>query len=729
MAGEKKTAKTKAKPKPAPKTKGKQPAKKGKKGAPAPVVQNKWEGNIDRGDFLEIAALKRILISGVSVTRHVLGLVHPVSLFTPKNFTGIFWYERHSSGVHQYDFKHLIDVLPVNGAESVGETFPAALVELSRSGKYEGDLAARSMTLVFSVPMEQAKLNSDDASVASRVARDQRASFYSRDHPGASAAGGVDEDTVQLSLDIVCDNQWSYESLLEGFTLIKNHYAELLNSPEMARLQEVGEKDKDGNLESQVNNGMNRIVKDETGVNNGATRAMNMLHQLYQPEHHPNHRAKFRIKAGTEVEIMFKPSVYKCIYTKRGMEPIEVDLTNNKYFKAGKYCLGIIKKRYSNDTYDVLYVNGPFTMDVDPNHNQKPLFPRRGLMFRKVPKAFLIVDYDAQLASPWPWGMLTLSAAQTLYFIYYISTHTENAQGPVSLATGVAGNPKLYFQTMGNWPQCTDLIWGNGEYWRLASYQMVHFGINHIGFNMVAQLLFGTPIERVHGTERIVLLYELGVVGGALFAGWSDPMKIVVGASGGVYTILGAHWANMAIAWDAMKNGTVPPYARMFVLSILIGIDIFQYIFQRAEGTSYAVHLGGFLVGFVGGILVLRELEVDFWETWVVRPLAVMLFCLLIGFSIYWDTTHWPPVQPSWMDSWNFGDTTLQCCWKVWNCYDYAQDQVETEWGPAQWKVIESGNGGCNGYDLYGAYDDDGLTTCPAMYDYVYNPSDDRRID
>jgi len=63
-----------------------------------------------KGDFLEIAALRRILISGVSVTRHVMGLVHPISIFSTKNFDGIFWYHRTAAGVHQYDFKHLIDV-------------------------------------------------------------------------------------------------------------------------------------------------------------------------------------------------------------------------------------------------------------------------------------------------------------------------------------------------------------------------------------------------------------------------------------------------------------------------------------------------------------------------------------------------------------------------------------------------------------------------------------------
>jgi hypothetical protein len=82
------------------------------------------------------------------------------------------------------------------------------------------------------------------------------------------------------------------------------------------------------------------------------------------------------------------------------------------------------------------------------------------------------------------------------------------------------------------------------------------------------------------------------------------------------------------------------------------------------------------------------------------------------------------------MSSWNFGDTTLQCCWQVWNCYDYAQSQdTNRAWGPTQWMVLEEGNGGCNGYDIYGRYDDDGLTTCSELYNYVYNPEDDRRID
>ena len=84
------------------------------------------------------------------------------------------------------------------------------------------------------------------------------------------------------------------------------------------------------------------------------------------------------------MEIIFRKGAYRCVYRKPGMDPVAVDLSDNKYFKAGKYCLGIITKRYSNDTYDVRYLNGPFAMDEDPDNTRRPLFPRNGLKFERV---------------------------------------------------------------------------------------------------------------------------------------------------------------------------------------------------------------------------------------------------------------------------------------------------------------------------------------------------------
>ena len=69
----------------------------------------------------------------MSVTRHVDGLTHPVSIFCTKPFEALYWYQRHQTGVQEYKFQNLIDVLPVSSARSIGPNFPAALQELNRT--------------------------------------------------------------------------------------------------------------------------------------------------------------------------------------------------------------------------------------------------------------------------------------------------------------------------------------------------------------------------------------------------------------------------------------------------------------------------------------------------------------------------------------------------------------------------------------------------------------------
>ena len=75
----------------------------------------------------------------------------------------------------------------------------------------------------------------------------------------------------------------------------------------------------------------------------------------------------------------------------------------------------------------------------------------------------------------------------------------------------------------------------------------------------------------------------------------------------------------------------------------------------------------------VGGILVLRELESDFWETWLIKPLSLLVFVALVGYSLWWDSSHWPPEQPAWVTSINFGSNMPGCCWRVWDCYDFVR--------------------------------------------------------
>ncbi len=73
---------------------------------------------------------------------------------------------------------------------------------------------------------------------------------------------------------------------------------------------------------------------------------------------------------------------------------------------------------------------------------------------------------------------------------------------------------------------------------------------------MFMQIIFGMPINLVHGNFRFGLIYELGVVGGAVaYATIGGGSGALVGCSGGVYCIIGMMVAEIVINWDVASKG------------------------------------------------------------------------------------------------------------------------------------------------------------------------------
>lgn len=66
-------------------------------------------------------------------------------------------------------------------------------------------------------------------------------------------------------------------------------------------------------------------------------------------------------------------------------------------------------------------------------------------------------------------------------------------------------------------------------------------------FNVIAQLLLGVPLEMVHKWWRVLTIYMLGVLSGSLLTSITDPTVKLVGASGGVYSVITAHFATLLI--------------------------------------------------------------------------------------------------------------------------------------------------------------------------------------
>lgn len=60
-------------------------------------------------------------------------------------------------------------------------------------------------------------------------------------------------------------------------------------------------------------------------------------------------------------------------------------------------------------------------------------------------------------------------------------------------------------------PQCVGTQYLSGELMNVVCHR-----VEHLGLNVVLQLLVGVPLEMVHGATRIGLIYVAGVVAGRL---------------------------------------------------------------------------------------------------------------------------------------------------------------------------------------------------------------------
>jgi membrane associated rhomboid family serine protease len=80
----------------------------------------------------------------------------------------------------------------------------------------------------------------------------------------------------------------------------------------------------------------------------------------------------------------------------------------------------------------------------------------------------------------------------------------------------------------------------DGEFYRLVTTGFVHFGIFHVGMNMLLLYQFGQMLEPTLGRVRFSLLFLAGLLSGAFGALLLTPDAFTGGASGAVFGLIGA---------------------------------------------------------------------------------------------------------------------------------------------------------------------------------------------
>eukprot|EP00934_Nitzschia_sp_Nitz4_P009378 Nitzschia sp. Nitz4//scaffold3_size479765//314738//316522//NITZ4_000130-RA/size479765-snap-gene-1.411-mRNA-1//-1//CDS//3329550848//9368//frame0 len=163
----------------------------------------------------------------------------------------------------------------------------------------------------------------------------------------------------------------------------------------------------------------------------------------------------------------------------------------------------------------------------------------------------------------------------------------------------------------------TNLIVNEGDAWRLLSSTVLHAGLVHYMLNMLALWFVGNAIETSHGTIAAAILFLLPAVGGCILSAIFLPAYITVGASGGIFGLIGACLSDICMNWKLLFNDFVTENGKKHKHVLVVVVLFFDIALNCVIGLTPFVdnftHLGGMAFGLLCGLSTMERLPSDFF--------------------------------------------------------------------------------------------------------------------
>jgi membrane associated rhomboid family serine protease len=178
-------------------------------------------------------------------------------------------------------------------------------------------------------------------------------------------------------------------------------------------------------------------------------------------------------------------------------------------------------------------------------------------------------------------GPLATKVLIALNVIVYLATAAGG--GGVGRGTSLLSRLSLYGPAV-----------AQGEWYRLVSSGFVHYGLIHIGFNMLLLYQLGLLLEPALGRTRFVALYFAALLTGSFGALLLSPTVFSGGASGAVFGLFGAAAVGLRQRGVKVMQTSI---GGLLVLNL-----IFTFVIP---GISIGAHLGGLVGGTAAGWFML----------------------------------------------------------------------------------------------------------------------------
>lgn len=160
----------------------------------------------------------------------------------------------------------------------------------------------------------------------------------------------------------------------------------------------------------------------------------------------------------------------------------------------------------------------------------------------------------------------------------------------------------------------------DGEWFRIITALFLHAGLIHYCINMVVLYFIGKGVEQSHGPIHAMVLFFVPGIGGNILSAIFLPEFVSVGASGGIFGLIGGCVADIWLNWDLLfikcsdeteKQVIVRNTVAVVVLVVEILINIL--IGLVCPFVDNWAHLGGFVYGICCAFSTLEPLTVGFF--------------------------------------------------------------------------------------------------------------------
>jgi rhomboid protease GluP len=204
----------------------------------------------------------------------------------------------------------------------------------------------------------------------------------------------------------------------------------------------------------------------------------------------------------------------------------------------------------------------------------------------------ILTDNTGRLAGrrPRPWITWSLIAVNFAVFV-------------VEIAAGGSTNDQTLERLGGLYP---DLL-ARHQYWRLLTANFLHYGWEHILFNMLALLILGPFVEQSLGVVGFLALYfasGIGAMGGVLLLQHLHLIQTdaLVGASGAIMGLVGATGAILLRLWRRHRAVDIRQQLLRIIWIVILQV-VFDALTPMVSSSAHLVGLGwGFVLGLVWSI-------------------------------------------------------------------------------------------------------------------------------